>query len=102
VHPCLELEGDLGGVLDELGRRGVVQAMVEGGPTVAGEFHRARLVDHYVVYFAPALFGGEDARPLFAGEGAATIDDVWRGRIAGVVQLGDDVRIDLEPLQGAA
>ena len=29
----------------------------------------------------PALFGGDDARPLFAGPGAPTIDDVWRGRI---------------------
>src|SRR5439155_1049551 len=35
VHPAVELEGDLDEVLDELGRRGVVQAVVEGGPTVA-------------------------------------------------------------------
>jgi diaminohydroxyphosphoribosylaminopyrimidine deaminase/5-amino-6-(5-phosphoribosylamino)uracil reductase len=104
VHPCLELEGDLGAVLDELGRRGVVQAMVEGGARVAGDFHRARLVDQYVVYLAPALFGGDDGRPLFAGAGAATIDDVWRGRVASVVQLGDDLRVELVPreLEGAA
>ena len=63
------------------GRRGVVQVLVEGGATVAGAFHRAGLVDRYVLYLAPALFGGDDARPLFAGPGAATIDDVWRGRI---------------------
>ena len=31
VHPALELEGDLDDVLDELGRRGVLQALVEGG-----------------------------------------------------------------------
>jgi diaminohydroxyphosphoribosylaminopyrimidine deaminase/5-amino-6-(5-phosphoribosylamino)uracil reductase len=97
VRPALELQGDLGAVLDELGRRGVVQAMVEGGPTVAGSFHRAGLVDRYVLYLAPALFGGEDARALFAGPGAATMDDLWRGRIASVRQLGDDLRVDLEP-----
>jgi diaminohydroxyphosphoribosylaminopyrimidine deaminase/5-amino-6-(5-phosphoribosylamino)uracil reductase len=104
VHPCLELDGDLGAVLDELGRRGVVQAMVEGGARVAGDFHRAHLVDRYVVYLAPALFGGDDGRPLFAGAGAATIDDVWRGRVASVVQLGDDLRVELLPreLEGAA
>ncbi len=96
VHPALELSGDLGGVLDELGRRGVVQAMVEGGATVAGAFHRAGLVDRYVVYLAPALFGGDDGRPLFAGPGAATIADVWRGRIAAVERLGDDVKLELE------
>ena len=97
VHPALELSGDLDTVLDELGRRGVVQAMVEGGATVAGAFHRAGLVDRYVVYLAPALFGGDDGRPLFAGAGAATMDDVWRGRIANVERLGDDLRLELEP-----
>lgn len=98
VHPALELEGDLGAVLDELGRRGVLQAMVEGGAAVAGAFHRAGLVDRYVVYLAPKLFGGADARGLFAGPGAASIDDVWTGRIASVAHLGPDLRVELEPL----
>ena len=44
----------------------------------------AGLVDRYVLYLAPALFGGDDGRGLFAGPGAATIDDVWRGRITSV------------------
>ena len=74
-------------MLDELGRRGILQAMVEGGATVAGAFHRAGLVDRYVVYLAPALFGGDDARGLFAGTGAATMDDVWRGRITSVERV---------------
>lgn len=95
VHPALELEGDLTAVLDELGRRGVVQALVEGGATVAGAFHRAGLVDRYVVYLAPTLFGGDDGRPMFAGAGAATIDDVWRGQITDVERLGDDLRLEL-------
>lgn len=96
VHPALELDGDLGDVLDELGRRGVLQAMVEGGATVAGAFHRAGLVDRYVLYVAPKLFGGDDGRPLFAGPGAQTMADVWRGRITSVERLGDDVRLEVE------
>jgi diaminohydroxyphosphoribosylaminopyrimidine deaminase/5-amino-6-(5-phosphoribosylamino)uracil reductase len=96
VHPALELEGELDAVLDELGGRGVVQALVEGGATVAHAFHRAGLVDRYVVYLAPALFGGDDATGLFAGPGAATIADLWRGRIVATDRLGDDLRIDLE------
>jgi diaminohydroxyphosphoribosylaminopyrimidine deaminase/5-amino-6-(5-phosphoribosylamino)uracil reductase len=97
VQPALELTGDLDGVLDELGRRGVLQALVEGGATVAGEFHRAGLVDRYVLYLAPALFGGDDARPLFAGAGAPTIADLWRGRIVSVQRLGDDLRVECSP-----
>ena len=100
VLPAIELEGDLGAVLDELGRRGVLQAMVEGGAQVAGDFHRAGLVDRYVLYLAPKLFGGDDGRPLFAGPGAPTIDDVWGGRITSVARLGDDLRLELERPSG--
>jgi diaminohydroxyphosphoribosylaminopyrimidine deaminase/5-amino-6-(5-phosphoribosylamino)uracil reductase len=96
VHPCLERSGDLGAVLDELGGRGVLQLLVEGGATVASAFHRAGLVDRYVLYLAPALFGGDDAAPLLRGPGAATMDELWRGRFAAVTRLGDDLRLDLE------
>lgn len=101
VHPALEHRGELVDLLDELGRRGVLQVLVEGGATVAGDFHRQRLVDRYVVYLAPALFGGDDARPLLAGPGAPTIEALWRGRIVDVERLGDDVRIDLQPTHQA-
>lgn len=97
VHPCVEMTGDLGEVLDELGRRGVVQAMIEGGATVASRFHGEGLVDRYVAYFAPALFGGDDARGWFRGPGAATIADVWRGRIVSVRTVGPDLRVEFEP-----
>jgi diaminohydroxyphosphoribosylaminopyrimidine deaminase/5-amino-6-(5-phosphoribosylamino)uracil reductase len=95
VHPALELDGDLSDVLDELGRRGVLQVLVEGGATVAHDFHAAGLVDRYVLYLAPAFFGGDDARPLFAGPGAGTIGDVWRGRLVSVEQLGEDLRVEV-------
>jgi diaminohydroxyphosphoribosylaminopyrimidine deaminase / 5-amino-6-(5-phosphoribosylamino)uracil reductase len=96
VHPALEVSGDLGAILDDLGGRGIVQVMIEGGATVAHDFHAAGLVDRYVLYVAPVLFGGDDARGLFAGRGAPTIDDVWRGRIVSVERVGDDLRIDVE------
>ena len=96
VRPCEEVDGDLGALLDRLGADGVVQVLVEGGATVAASFHRADLVDRYVVYLAPVLFGGEDGRGLFAGAGAPTIDDVWRGRIVETTQLGDDLKVVLE------
>ncbi|HVX16904.1 MAG TPA: bifunctional diaminohydroxyphosphoribosylaminopyrimidine deaminase/5-amino-6-(5-phosphoribosylamino)uracil reductase RibD [Acidimicrobiales bacterium] len=100
VHPCVELSGPLDGVLDELGGRGVVQLLVEGGPTVAAGFHRAGLVDRYVWYVAPALFGGDDARPAFIGAGAPTIDAVWRGSVASLDQLGADVRVVIDAVRG--
>ncbi len=95
VRPALELSGDLGDVLDHLGRLGVVQLLVEGGAKVAHDLHAAGLVDRYVLYLAPALLGGAVGRPLFDGAGAATIADAWRGRIVSARQLGEDLRVEL-------
>ncbi len=102
LRPALELSGDLGGVLDELGRRGILQLLVEGGGAVAGQFHRRRLVDRYVFYLAPALLGGDDGRPAFAGPGVATMAEAWRGEIVSLRRLGPDLRLDLLPAPLAA
>lgn len=96
MRPCLEMSGDLGAVLDDLGARGILQLMVEGGATVAQAFHEAGLVDRYVLYVAPAFFGGDDAIGLFSGPGAPTIDQLWRGRIVDVARVGDDLRLEIE------
>ncbi len=97
IHPCWELSGPPGDVLDELGRRGVLQLLVEGGAAVAHAFHHGGLVDRYVLHLAPALAGGDDARGLFAGPAAPTIDEVWRGRLVSTRTLGVDLEVVLEP-----
>jgi riboflavin biosynthesis pyrimidine reductase len=53
-------------------------------------------VDRYVWYLAPAFLGGDDGQPVFAGTGAATMADAWRGRLVSVRRLGGDLRIDVE------
>jgi diaminohydroxyphosphoribosylaminopyrimidine deaminase/5-amino-6-(5-phosphoribosylamino)uracil reductase len=95
IHPALELSGALADILSELGRRGVLQVLVEGGASVAHDFHAAGLVDRYVLYLAPLLFGGDDGVPLFAGPGAGTIADVWRGKLVSVERLGEDLRVEV-------
>jgi diaminohydroxyphosphoribosylaminopyrimidine deaminase/5-amino-6-(5-phosphoribosylamino)uracil reductase len=99
VHPCLEWHGDLDDLLVELGGRGVVQLMVEGGASVVGSFHAAGLVDRYVLYLAPALFGGSDATAAIGGATAPTIADIWRGRFDSIERVGDDLRIELIPVR---
>jgi diaminohydroxyphosphoribosylaminopyrimidine deaminase/5-amino-6-(5-phosphoribosylamino)uracil reductase len=100
VQPALEFSGDLGKVLDQLGSLGIVQLLVEGGATVAHAFHRSGLVDRYVLYLAPALFGGSDARPLFAGQGVPTVGALWRGRVLSVTSLEGDLRVELSADDG--
>jgi diaminohydroxyphosphoribosylaminopyrimidine deaminase/5-amino-6-(5-phosphoribosylamino)uracil reductase len=95
VRPAESYVGPLEDLLDTLGADGVLQVLVEGGAHVAGAFHRARLVDEYVLYLAPALFGGNDARPLFDGPGAPTMAELSRLALVSVDRLGDDVRLIL-------
>ena len=97
VHPCTEWVGDEEDLLDELGRDGIVQLMIEGGSTVVRNFHERNLIDRYVLYLAPALFCGRDQLPLIAGPTTGTIADIWRGRFVDVRRLGDDLRVDLVP-----
>ncbi|HUJ66748.1 MAG TPA: bifunctional diaminohydroxyphosphoribosylaminopyrimidine deaminase/5-amino-6-(5-phosphoribosylamino)uracil reductase RibD [Acidimicrobiales bacterium] len=95
AQPELVHRGPLEPLLLELGERGVIQLLVEGGAGVAGSFHRAGLVDQYVLYFAPAFMGGDDGLGLFSGPGAATMAEVWRGRISDVRRIGPDLRVDV-------
>jgi len=95
VHPCTEYSGPLHELLDRLGADGVLQLMVEGGATVAAAFHREGLVDRYVLHLAPALMG--DGPTAWPEVHTPSIDQLWRGRVRAVRQLGDDVEIVVDP-----
>jgi len=97
IQPCTEVSGDLGSVLDQLGAEGIIDLLVEGGAGTATSFHRAGLVDRYVIYLAPAFMGGDDGLGVFSGHGAATIAEAWRGQLMDVRQVGDDLRLELRP-----
>jgi diaminohydroxyphosphoribosylaminopyrimidine deaminase/5-amino-6-(5-phosphoribosylamino)uracil reductase len=97
VRPCLEWNGTIDELLDHLGADGVIQLLVEGGPRVARSFHEQGLIDRYVFHVAPALSGGSDAPSVFAGAAAATMNDMWRGRIESIARLGDDLEVVVSP-----
>jgi diaminohydroxyphosphoribosylaminopyrimidine deaminase/5-amino-6-(5-phosphoribosylamino)uracil reductase len=81
--------------LKELGSRGVVSVLLEGGPTLAGSFVAEGLVDRVVGYVAPALLGAGPS--VLAEAGVATIEGAVRLRLDDVTTLGDDVRLTLRP-----
>jgi len=97
VLPAQELAGSLKEILPQLAEQDIVSLLVEGGATVAAAFHEAQLVDRYVFYLAAAVAGGNQALPLFNGQTATKISDLWRGRIVDLTLLGDDIRVELEP-----
>jgi len=77
-------------VLADLGERGLLDVLVEGGPTVHGAFLQAGLVDAVQLYMAPKLLGG-DALPAVGGRGAQTLDESWILTAPRVRTLGADV-----------
>ena len=94
--PIITGTRDLPTILAELFARGIRHAFVEGGPTLASAFVTAGLVDEYLVYLAPVLFGGE--RLALTDIGVGTIGDARRLSIDRVERLGDDLLVVARPV----
>ncbi|MFI1196548.1 bifunctional diaminohydroxyphosphoribosylaminopyrimidine deaminase/5-amino-6-(5-phosphoribosylamino)uracil reductase RibD [Micromonospora sp. NPDC020750] len=86
---------DLPALLAELHRRGVRAVLLEGGPSLAGAFLSAGLVDRVVGYVAPRLLGAGPT--ALADAGVTTIADAIDLEITDVTQIGPDLRITALP-----
>ncbi len=89
---------DLSAVIRDLPNRGVLELLVEGGPTLAGALSSAGLVDRYVLYLGARL-GQGGGRSMFDGV-FATLADARSVEIDSVVQLGPDLRVEFRPAIG--
>ena len=85
------LSGPLEEELARLADEEVQSLLLEGGPTLAGAFLRADLIDKLVLFAAPKLVGGDDAPPVFAGPGARTLADAVPVAKLEIARAGDDV-----------
>jgi diaminohydroxyphosphoribosylaminopyrimidine deaminase/5-amino-6-(5-phosphoribosylamino)uracil reductase len=81
---------DLSALLAGLYARGVRAALLEGGPTLAGAFLAAGLVDTVVGYVAPKLLGAGSS--VLVGAGIDTIADALVLELTDVTQIGPDLR----------
>jgi diaminohydroxyphosphoribosylaminopyrimidine deaminase/5-amino-6-(5-phosphoribosylamino)uracil reductase len=86
---------DLRALLAGLLARDVRGVFLEGGPTLAGSFVAAGLVDRVVAYIAPALLGA--GRPGLVDAGITSMDDILRLETIDVQRSGPDVRIIARP-----
>jgi diaminohydroxyphosphoribosylaminopyrimidine deaminase/5-amino-6-(5-phosphoribosylamino)uracil reductase len=86
---------DLEAAMRHLGGLGVVDLLVEGGPTLSGALLRAGLVDRLVAYLAGRVAGGTGL-PAFGGEWA-TLSDSVDLTIVAVERVGPDLRIEAVP-----
>ena len=87
---------DLEDLAKALGERGVLELLVEGGPRLQASLWAAGLADRLVWYLAPLAIGGQNT-PGLLGEGAATLADARRLRLASVDRFGEDLRLVAYP-----
>lgn len=64
----LVMNGTLKKILRDLGKRGVMHVLCEGGGALASSLVRAGLVDEFVLFVAPSLLGGGGI-PMFGKKG---------------------------------
>jgi diaminohydroxyphosphoribosylaminopyrimidine deaminase/5-amino-6-(5-phosphoribosylamino)uracil reductase len=69
--------------------------LLEGGPTLAGAFLRAGVIDRILAYVAPILLGG----PITAVDdvGVLSIAHAQRWRFDGIEPIGPDLLVSLAP-----
>jgi diaminohydroxyphosphoribosylaminopyrimidine deaminase/5-amino-6-(5-phosphoribosylamino)uracil reductase len=83
------LDAELAALCDE----GVQTLLLEGGPTLAGAFLRAGLVDKLALFVSPKLVGGDDAPPLFRGAGAERMADALPLTHVEAERVGEDLLV---------
>lgn len=77
-------------LLEELGKRGVVSLLVEGGGTVLGSLFDGRLVDKVYAFLAPVIIGGAGATSPVGGQGADRMAKAWKIDRADLRPIGPD------------
>ncbi len=95
---CREAGGrvDLEDLMARLGSRGIQSILLEGGERLCGEMLRHRLIDRFLLFYAPKMLGGE-GKGLFAGAGAAFMDDSLPMTIKKVSRVGKDILVEACP-----
>ncbi|MBB5804448.1 diaminohydroxyphosphoribosylaminopyrimidine deaminase/5-amino-6-(5-phosphoribosylamino)uracil reductase [Saccharothrix ecbatanensis] len=82
-------------VLGALAARGVVDVLLEGGPTLAGAFAGARRIDRVLAYLAPKFLGAGPS--ALADAGVSTVTGAVALVVEQVSMCGPDVRISAVP-----
>ena len=77
----------------DLGRRGMINLLIEGGGELAASALAAYAVDRAEFHIAPKILGGRDSRPAVGGASPELMALARELRDVEVERLGDDVMI---------
>lgn len=84
----------LGKLMEELGRRGIMSLMIEGGSEINGSAFQEGIVDKLILFYAPLLIGGQEAPSIIGGSGVEHLPQAIRLKDVRIERLGDDLFIE--------
>ncbi len=93
----LMMEGDaikLPLLMEELGKMGLINVIVEGGSRVNAEALRSGVVDKAAFFIAPKILGGDDARGSIGGSSPESLDMAIPLLDMRFTRLGEDLLVE--------
>lgn len=83
----------LADVLRKIGAMGLMHVVCEGGGELAGALHADRLIDEYVLFYAPAIIGDSLAKRGFSSNNVTLLKDMPRMKVKDIRIYDDDLRV---------
>lgn len=80
-------------ILEELGKREIIQLLVEGGSALHAAFLKENLVNQFTLYMGNCLLGSH-GHPLIPDFPIATLSEAPRWSLESVRRFGNDLRLD--------
>ena len=93
-------EVSLGALMEELGRRGILTILLEGGPTLNAGALEEKIVDRVLLFLAPKIIGGKKAPGMIGGKGILRVREALGIEVLQVHKTGTDVMIEGRPIYG--
>ncbi len=85
---------DLKKLLSSLAKIGIINILVEGGGELIAGLVEERLVDRFLVFIAPKIIGGRDAKTAVEGVGIEKIKDAFKLKNISVRRFKEDILIE--------
>ena len=85
---------DLNKLLTALAKRGITNILVEGGGELIAGLVKENLVDRFLVFIAPKIIGGRDAKTAVEGSGIEKIKDALGLKNMSVKRFKEDILIE--------
>ncbi len=85
---------DMKWLMKELGTRGIISVLVEGGSSLNSYCLESGIVDKVMFFVAPKIIGGKSSFPAVGGRSFRRLEEAYRIHNVGVKRIGEDILIE--------